>query len=358
MKFKAALIFLHACSSLSCQIKDSSYLEKIAISRNLLEKKIVQQKIPGLSITVTRNDTTLWSEGMGYADLSLGVKVKPESTLFRIASISKCLTATGLAKIYESGLIDLETSIYQYIPEFPKKRYDIKVSHLANHSSGIRHYKTGEFRNKSHYSIEDGIKLFSKDSLLFRPGSRFYYSSYGWNLLSYIIQERSGLAFENFMHDSIFCPLEMHSTIPDEGMWQSRTVSKFYAKKANQEVSEAQEVSNYHKLGSGGFLSTTHDLAKLANSYLYFNLISKTTVRTFTMPQKVGGNTVSYGLGWNLMLDRGKVAGFYHNGKGVGAYGFIMIYMESRVTVSVLCNLGEADFENEIFKIGKLFSAN
>jgi CubicO group peptidase (beta-lactamase class C family) len=152
-------------------------------------------KAPGLSIAVGRDGKILWSEGFGFADLAAHKPVTPQ-TQFRIGSVSKPLTAAGLMLLMEEGKIDLDADIHKYVPDYPDKGAPITTRQLAGHLAGIRHYRGKEFYSGQHYdSIQAGLKIFEDDPLLFKPGEAFSYSSYGFNLISVVMESASQQKF-------------------------------------------------------------------------------------------------------------------------------------------------------------------
>lgn len=119
--------------------------EAINKSRLLVKRAMIEQGIPGAVISVSVNGQNVWSEGLGYADVENDVHCIPE-TVMRIASISKCVTAVAAMQLWEDGLLDLDTPVQTYVPEFPNKSIDgedVKIScrQLLCHTSGIRHYE-------------------------------------------------------------------------------------------------------------------------------------------------------------------------------------------------------------------------
>ncbi|KAK3849510.1 hypothetical protein Pcinc_043743 [Petrolisthes cinctipes] len=99
---------------------------------------------PGIVVAVSVDGNTVWSDGFGYADLENNVRCVPE-TVMRVASISKSLTMTVVAQLWEAGKLDLDAPIQKYIPDFPRKTYEgeevtITTRQLISHKSGIRHY--------------------------------------------------------------------------------------------------------------------------------------------------------------------------------------------------------------------------
>src|SRR6267378_3950851 len=130
----------------------------------------------------------MYSEGFGYADLEERVPVWP-TTKFRIGSISKPLTATALVQLVEAGKLDLDAPVQKYVPSFPEKGAVITTRMLAGHLAGIRHYQGDEFNIQKHYAnVLDGVKIFENDPLVSPPGTKFNYSSYGYNLLSAVVE--------------------------------------------------------------------------------------------------------------------------------------------------------------------------
>ena len=128
----------------------------ISKAHAIVKKMVQEENIVGLSISVSVNDTIIWSEGFSHSDLNQTKPIIPHETLFRIASISKPFTATLLGRLQEENKLDWDQSLYTYVPDFPQKKYDFTLRQLAMHRAGIRHYKWYESENKKALSIEEG----------------------------------------------------------------------------------------------------------------------------------------------------------------------------------------------------------
>ena len=193
------------------------FTDAISAARALVEAKIQQQRIPGYVAAVYAGGRVVWAEGFGDANVETRTPVWP-STRFRIGSVSKTLTATALGLLVEDGRLDLDAPIQRYVPDFPAKRYPITTRQLAGHLAGIRHYRGDEFlSNRSYASVRAALDVFDDDSLLFEPGTQYSYSSYGWNLISAIVEGASGEDFLTFMQQRVFTPLGMRHTGPEIG---------------------------------------------------------------------------------------------------------------------------------------------
>ena len=192
--------------------------EAIAKARELAADLVTKQGIPGLSVAVARRGTVIWSEGFGLADVESGVPVTSQ-TCFRAGSVSKVLTAAGVARLVEEGKLDLDAPIQRYVPGFPKKQWPITTRQLAAHTAGIRHYGDVEalrLKGAPHFaSIREGLTLFQDDPLLSEPGTNYSYSSYGWTAVSAVIEGASGQEFLSFMSDAVFEPLGLRSIVPN-----------------------------------------------------------------------------------------------------------------------------------------------
>lgn len=110
-----------------------------------MQRVMAEQGIPGAVVCVAVDGEEAWSEGLGYADLENGVHCSPQ-TVMRIASISKSLSAVAVLQLWERGLLDLDTPVQSYVPEFPLKTYngsavEVTCRQLLSHQAGIRHYQ-------------------------------------------------------------------------------------------------------------------------------------------------------------------------------------------------------------------------
>jgi len=214
------LIFVISYSSIFTQVKFDSLKvltvdEAINRSRAVVDAFMSENKVPGMSAAASINGELVWSEGFGFADLENGVPAT-KHTRFRIASISKPITASAVAILYEKGIVDLDSAIQNYLPGFPEKRWKVTLRDLASHQAGIRGYRGDEFLSNLHYnSVSEGVDIFREDTLVYKPRTKYSYSTYGYNLISEVIEGASGIDFLTFVQQNIFNPLKMNSIIAD-----------------------------------------------------------------------------------------------------------------------------------------------
>ncbi|MFZ1806656.1 MAG: serine hydrolase domain-containing protein [Cyclobacteriaceae bacterium] len=323
----------------------SKYQNAIEKSKQLLDSIRVAQKIPGIDAAIAIDGKIVWSEGFGHADLEQGVKVIPGITRFRIGSVSKPLTSAALGKLIDAGKVDINESVYTYLPDFPKKKYPITVKEISGHIAGIRHYRGSEFlMNERFNSVSSSLSIFKDDSLLFEPGTDYSYSSYGFNLLSAVIEKTSGEAFLPFIQREVFSALDMKDTTPDfnDSIIYNRT--SFYELNSESRVINAPTVDNSYKWAGGGFLSTTTDLIKFGEAHMSSGFLSESTLNTFTTSQILAnGDSTSYGVGWRTYHHDG-FHGYGHTGGSVGGITAFRIYPNEKMVLVLLSNSSDTNY--------------
>jgi CubicO group peptidase (beta-lactamase class C family) len=337
-------ICLISLASLSaCAQPKSNYKNAIAASRDSVQTLMKRRAIPGVAVTVMVDGKIAWSEGFGFADLEQRVKVDPAKTKFRIGSISKSLTAAGLAKLYEANKIILDSTIYFYLPNYPKYKYKFTIKQLGGHIAGVRHYKGNEWYSTQHYyTISEGLTMFKDDSLNFKPGLKYQYTSHGFNLLSAVMEKAAGENFLTYIQNNVFTPLNLTNTKPDvnDSIIDSR--SRFYEMR-NSKIKNAPYVDNSYKWAGGGFISSSTDIAAFGSALLRNDFLKPETIRLFTTPQKLNdGSSTTYGIGFASGKDSKQNSWFGHSGGSVGGTTDMVIYPEQKIVVVVLTNLSDA----------------
>lgn len=335
------------------QTTQSSTDAKIKIANKLAKKFLRKHGIMGMAISVSKKGELIWSEGFGYANKKQKILVKPESTIFRVASISKSITALTLAKLAEDKIIDLDASIYNYLPNYPKKTYDFTIRQLGGNLAGIRHYKDNkEYALNKKMSITEGLDLFKNDALLFQPGTQYNYSSLGFVLLSEAMQHITKIPFVNLVTDSIFKPLKMEHSLMDVSEVEIPNKTQFYKSSRLKKAVIANPVANEYKVAGGGFLSTSEDIIKFGNEIIYPKFFTNEAIAEITKSQYlITGEKTGYGIGFSSETTKNGTPKYYHTGGGVGASTILLIYPKEEVVITVLTNLtgvSMTDFGSEL----------
>ena len=340
--------------------QSSRYGEAIAQSRAVVTQLMAARGLPGFSVAVARDGIVVWSEGFGLADVEQGVAVTP-MTRFRLGSVSKTLTAAGVAKLIEDGKLDLDAPIQTYVPSFPQKPWPITTRQLANHSAGIRHYLPKDFegplKGAPHFdSVKKALTIFQDDALLFQPGTSYSYSSYGWNLVSAVVEGASREEFLTYMQHAVFEPLGLRGVSADHVDTIIPHRTRFYARDSSGKLQHAPHVDNSYKWAGGGFLATADDLVQFGSALLQPGFLKKDTLDVLFSPRvKMPDGKTGVAIAWRVGTDPQGRRILHHGGSVEGGRAMIMLFPDSKVVVSMLANL-QTDFgEQDAQKIGALF---
>lgn len=312
--------------------------------RRLVQSDQIERGYPGIAIAVSVDGETVWSEGFGYANLEHRVPMWP-SVKFRVGSVSKSMTAAAVATLVEAGRLDLDAPIQRYVPSFPEKPHPITTRQLGGHLAGIRAYEGDEnFIRDPYPTVLAALEIFQDDPLLHRPGTAFSYTSYGFNLISAVVEGASGQPFLSYMRDAVLGPLGMRETLADfvTPIVPGRT--SYYVRNDAGHVVNAPFVNNSYKWAGGGFLSTTEDVLRFANAHLGDDYLSDSSRDLlFTEQQTRDGQAVGYGFGWFIQQDAAGRRLLSHSGGSVGGTSLMIMQPETQVVVVGLINLTRAN---------------
>lgn len=338
------------------QVITSTHTEKTAIAKTIAHQFLEKEKIPGMAISVAIKGELIWSEGFGYSNIISKSKVDPTVTQFRLASISKPITAIGLGILVDRGILDYNESVHTYLPNFPKKKYDFTIKQIGGHIGGIRHYNGNEFILNKKMSITEGIAIFKDDPLLHEPGTKYQYSTYGWNLISEIMQQASKIPFNNFMIDDLFTPLKMNSTRLDVSDEEMPNRTQFYRKTNADKIILGPNVSNEHKVAGGGFVSTSEDIIRFGNEIIHPTVISKKNLIELLKAQKTtDGKSTDYGIGFGISKTKNNTPIYSHSGGGIGATTLFLVYPTEEIVIVILTNLSQVPIRDLARKLEDVF---
>lgn len=323
----------------------------------LIDSMMADQNIPGVQVAVSVDGSTAWSEGFGWADVEQRVPVWPY-TKMRIGSVSKTITAAALGKLMEAGRLDLDLPVQEYVPYFPEKEKGTVTTRLAaGHLAGIRHYRGDEFLSAEHYpTVREGIEIFRDDTLLFAPGDDYSYSSYGWNLVSGVIEGASGASFLAYMRSEVLDPLGMTQTVADYTTPIIYHRTDYYAQNEEGQLQNAPYVDNSYKWAGGGYLGTAEDLLVFGEAMMGDDFLSRATVEELWRPMETSdGTSTGYGIGWSSGEDERGRAWVGHSGGSVGGTTQFVVFPEQRVVVAIISNMGGVSYGNIHRRIAGLF---
>jgi CubicO group peptidase (beta-lactamase class C family) len=323
-----------------------STIEKV---ERAISTEMSRQKIPGLSAAIVAKHQLQWSNGYGMADLENFVPAK-SATVYRLASISKPITATAVMQLAERGKLDLDAPIQKYVPSFPQKPWPITARQLLGHLSGVRHYKDeAEFTSTRHYTnILETLNIFKDDPLLFEPGTKYLYTTYGYSLLGAAVESASGMKYVDYVRENIFGPAGMDRIRPDDVYEILPNRAQGYRKMPSGELRNSPLADTSSKIPGGGFCSTVEDLARFAIAVQTDALVKRETLERMFTPQKTrdgklasdagDGRSTGYGLGWTIAVrkDHKEV---WHGGAQPRVSTMLYMLPDEGVAVVLMSNL-------------------
>jgi serine beta-lactamase-like protein LACTB, mitochondrial len=308
----------------------------------------------------------VWAEGFGWADLEKKVKVAPE-TRFRIGTASTALTSAAVGLLLEKGQLNLDDEIQPYVPTYPQKQWPVTLRQLMGHVAGVRNDGGDEGPLLSAHCERpvEGVQAFAKSSLLFEPGTRYRYSSYGWILMSAVVEAAADEPLLTFMRKRIFEPLDMDDTMADSATEAiaNRATSYFprFGGDPRYGPDPMREIDYSCYAGSSVFLSTPSDLVRFAMAINSGKLLQPSTVQLFQTSQRLAsGEETGYGLGWDL--ESVTLAGEHtravgHDGDSLGGMvASFLTFPAHGLVVSVMSNTSYADTFAVAVKIAQAFA--
>jgi CubicO group peptidase (beta-lactamase class C family) len=350
------LFIFSVCLTATAQIAPDKQKAAYETGAGIFKKYV----LPGLTIAVAKNGKIIWSENYGAADIEKARRARID-TKYLVGSISKLLTAAALMRLSEKKLIDLDAPVQKYVLDFPPKNFPVTLRRLAGHTAGIRHYEYKDFAifgGKNFRDTAEGLQIFQNDPLRFEPGTDYFYSSYGYNLLGAAIESAAKKPFARVIEEEVTKPLKMKNTVGDlETDAETADKAVFYKRGADKQLIKTVAVQNQHRLPSGGYLSTAEDLLNFGNAFLKAGYLKKQTLAEMLDSQKLkNGTETNVSIGWRIKLKPNGSRIFHHGGAIEGGRAFLLIDEKSKTVVVLLANLMSDFGEAEAERIAAIFS--
>lgn len=279
-------------------VKSGSDKTSIPEIDRVMASFLERHRVPGVSVAITDHGRLVHASGYGYADLAQRTPVTTDS-LFRIASISKPVTAVAIVKLIEEGKLKLDDKVFDILPFEPflvegkkvdERQREITIRHLLEHRGGWDRdlsfdamFKAVEFAQLLGKAPPAGptevIKVMSGATLDFTPGERYAYSNYGYCLLGRVIEKLTGKPYGDYMTDEILKPMgirdmklgrtRLDQRQPNEVRYYDPFVgTSDFANDLHQRVPSAYGAWHLEAMDAhGAWLASATDLARFACSF-------------------------------------------------------------------------------------------
>jgi serine beta-lactamase-like protein LACTB, mitochondrial len=313
-----------------------------AISDRILAALVEANGVPGMGASVWRDGEIVWTGSAGYRDVETGRLVNA-NTVFRLASVSKTLAATAAAKLKEDGALDVEAPVRSVVTWLPDRWPVITPSQLAAHTSGLPHYQEvdANLGTQAFTRVRDAVSLFQDRDLLTAPGATYEYSTWGFTLLSAVVEESAGRPYLDYLATAVTPGLKIG---PDATDTDNPDASTAYAFAEDGSVGRAPPADFSYSWGGAGMGATAPDLARWGGRLVDGEVVSRATFDWMTRPapladgSEVREGAYTVGFGWRAAEDRDGRRIVHHAGVTLGARSVLLLYPDDRLAVTVLSN--------------------
>ncbi|MDZ4307628.1 serine hydrolase domain-containing protein [Allopontixanthobacter sp.] len=311
------------------------------IADRMLAALVEVNGVPGMAAAVWKDGAILWAGEAGFRNAEQRLPVEA-GTVFRLASVSKIFAVVAAARLREQGLLDVNRPVQEIVDHLDNDWPPITSRQLASHTSGIPHYQeidSGRGGIKFE-NMEKSVSVFSGRDLLFTPGTGYNYSSYGYTLLSAVVEKAAGQPYLDYLAAAIVPGLHIGPDITDTSHTDASTAYTYI----EGELAVAPPHDYSYSWGGAGLGSNASDLAEFGGRILSGAVISDASFAWMQQPARLsdgssveeGGFPVGFGLRGGTDIDGERIV--HHAGVTLGARSVLMLYPDSKVAASVLSN--------------------
>lgn len=311
------------------------------IADRLLQALADANGVPGMGAAVVRDGVTLWTGSVGMRDIERGLPVQRD-TRFRLASVSKAVTATAVARLHGQGRLDVDAPVQSMLPWLDTGWLPITPRQLAAHTSGLPHYQAvDQARGGVRYgSVRDAVGVFRDRPLLSSPGTQYHYSSWGYTLLSAVVEARAGVPFLDYLASEVTPGLPIGTDAADGDAADAARAYEF----AQGRVRRAAPHDYSYTWAGGGLAATPEALAQFGGRVLSGDVVSPQTRDWMLQPTRLADGAPVHerdydvGLGWRVSRDADGDRIAHHAGVTNGARSVLVLWPQRGLSASLLSN--------------------
>ncbi len=256
--------------SASAQSMDS--VELHAFMDGMFETLIRDRHVAGATVAIVKDQKTVLAKGYGYSSLEARTPVSPDSTLFRIGSISKVFVWISVMELVAQGKLKLDENVNNYLKGFAipdTYQEPITLKHLMTHTAGFEDEVLGLFVQDSSAmkTMRDAI-VTGLPRRVRPPGVAASYSNHGSAVAATVVENQSGRNFNDYVENNILIPMQMHMTTFRQPLpsFLRPMMSKGYSVVDGQPMPKPFEFVSLYPAGAAS--STASDMARLMKALL------------------------------------------------------------------------------------------
>ena len=321
--------------------------KEFASSLDSLFSKTMPANEPGGAILVKKGDQVIYNKGFGLADMETKTPITTK-TLFNLGSISKTFVANAILLLQSEGKLSVEDPMDKYFPGFKNKEIaaKVKIKHLLTHTSGLpdnRQTKSDSVFYITAKDAENWYPVTQTDTLVFEPGTRYEYSNPAFDGLALIVEQVSGMKWQDFVKEKIFLPSGMATSTITDGPYPESGVAHAYLHRNGKWMEKDYgEEPTFAAAGNGGVWSSVAELAQYERAlhngtFLSDSMVSRS--QDVTPWENWAGSTPPF-IGWSWFIgktpDGLKTVG--HTGSQGGFLCNYVTVPEKKILFIILCN--------------------
>ena len=313
----------------------------------LVRAELARAPHAGLSVGVLHGGMR-WVRGYGSRDIAHKLSATPRTT-YRMASITKSFTAVAVLQLVHEGKLDLDADIRTLVPAYPEKPWPVTVRQLLGHLGGVPHYDGPEdAENTRHLDTAGALALFADKPLVVEPGTKFVYTTWGYNLLGAAVETASGQSYGDYLEAHVFRPAGMRTAALDDHRTRDKHHAVGYRLRQGQLVpSHFLDVSS--RFAGGGTRASVEDLLAFGQALLRHQLVPAETARMMQSSMSTReGKLTDYGMGFATYPLRGHYVVAHAGGQPETTSLLVMLPAED-IVIALASNLeGEAKRQRRV----------
>jgi serine beta-lactamase-like protein LACTB len=351
---------------------------------DVVRQQVSERQLVGIAIGVVKAGAIHYLKGYGYEDLEAETPLLAQRSMIRWASISKPVTAVIAARLARAGIVDLDAPIQTYFKRYraprkhvvkckkrrdevkhegkkipcedgyadvlvPKAQRVVTLRSLLSHTSGLRGYGGGrkgatparKYLNnpRTNKGLSWGLKKVLRSPFAYMPGTKYSYSTFGFNLAAVVMEHATGKDFPSLIAEHVSGPTGMTTLQPDYAWVEiPNRAAGYRLPKRKKDLVRAKTYDVSWKMAGGGLISTPQDLARFCQGLMGDALLTAEDKRLLWAEQKkTGGEGTDYGLGFGVG-DRNGRAYIEHAGVQPKTRSHLRLYPEEDLCIVVMTN--------------------
>ncbi len=365
-----------------------SYADVLNHMNSEIYSLIQKYGLPGGVLAMMRDGRLVMAKGYGWANREEHRRARPE-TLFRIASVSKTITAVAVLKLMQDGRVGLDDKVLEILPDYappedpgidPRIR-DITVRHLLHHIGGWNPEKAGDPQFMTREIAEDMglpspaspqtvIRYWMRQPLQSTPGAEYHYSNFGYNVLGRIIEKVTGQTYQDYANSTILMPLGVRRMQIGQSLREQRAKDEaaYYDQYGASLVDSVFPVlGKVHQAyggwshpaldAHGGWIASVVDLLRFVRgvegSGGQPGILTDETIQLMEEDPKLPRSNPNsyYGLGWNIKTDGTNVVQWSHSGALSGSNSALLLRRADGISYALIFN----SLPSDLTAIGAFF---